>query len=96
MSDSRQFEAQDHAKTYMESRPPPPKDLLEKIIDFVGPNKNLALDIGCGSGQATFMISPHFQKVIGMDISPEQLKWAEKIKDSKVLHTNYKDDFRLK
>ncbi|XP_056287643.1 ubiquinone/menaquinone biosynthesis C-methyltransferase UbiE isoform X2 [Pseudoliparis swirei] len=41
------------------------------------PNQcNLAVDVGCGSGQGTILLAPHFTKVVGTDVSPAQLEMA--------------------
>lgn len=37
---------------------------------------DLAVDVGCGSGQGTLLLAPHFTQVIGTDISPAQLEVA--------------------
>jgi ubiquinone/menaquinone biosynthesis C-methylase UbiE len=39
----------------------------------VGP-LNLAIDVGCGSGQATKQLSNYFNSVYGFDISENQIK----------------------
>lgn len=36
----------------------------------------LALDVGCGSGQGTLLLAKHFASVVGTDISPAQLEVA--------------------
>ena len=36
------------------------------------------MDIGCGSGQSTFGLAPHFKKVLGLDISEAQIAEAKK------------------
>lgn len=35
------------------------------------------IDIGCGTGQATFLLANHAEAVIGMDPSPGQVKEAQ-------------------
>ena len=45
-------------------------------IFFIGPH-DLAIDIGCGTGQATFPFAKHFKKVIGFDPSIGQLEQAK-------------------
>ncbi len=35
------------------------------------------MDVGCGSGQATELLSPHFDKVLGVDVSATQAEAAE-------------------
>lgn len=36
----------------------------------------LAVDLGCGTGQITRQLAPHFQEVVGFDISEAQLEEA--------------------
>ena len=38
---------------------------------------NIAVDVACGSGQSTFLLSDSFQKVIGVDISKTQIEQAK-------------------
>ena len=38
---------------------------------------DLILDIGCGNGQSTNIFQPYSNKIIGYDVSPEQLKLAK-------------------
>lgn len=37
---------------------------------------NLALDVGCGSGQGTILLASHFIQVVGTDVSPAMLEFA--------------------
>lgn len=39
--------------------------------------KIIALDLGCGPGQATFQIAKYFDKVVGIDINATQLAQAQ-------------------
>lgn len=39
---------------------------------------DLAVDVGCGSGQGTLLLAPHFTCVVGTDISPAQLEMGRK------------------
>ena len=39
---------------------------------------NLAVDIGCGTGQSTRPLAPYFEKVLGFDISEAQLENAKR------------------
>ncbi|XP_069497380.1 uncharacterized protein [Ambystoma mexicanum] len=39
----------------------------------------LAVDVGCGTGQSTRVLAPHFQKVVGVDISEAQIGEAKEI-----------------
>merc|ERR1711971_828075 len=77
---SRQFEGEGHSKIYAQYRPLPPESLVWQIL------KNLyeagirtsgpALDVGCGSGQFTRLLPPHFSRVIATDVSKAQLDQA--------------------
>ena len=43
------------------------------------PNRKFAVDLACGSGQATEPMSKYFQKMIGVDLSQAQLNNAPKL-----------------
>lgn len=45
-------------------------------------NTDLAIDLGCANGRVSFMLSPHFKRVIGYDISPQMIGEAYKKKTS--------------
>ena len=57
---------------YARFRPTYPKELVELIVSLA-PNLHTAWDVACGSGQLTHELSNYFEKVIGTDISEEQL-----------------------
>lgn len=38
---------------------------------------SLCLDVGCGSGQCSLLLSPHFEKVLATDISCSQIDVAK-------------------
>ena len=40
--------------------------------------RRLAVDVGCGSGQSTLVLSPHFRRLVGLDVSSSQLAEAER------------------
>lgn len=77
----RYFEGNEHVKLYSKYRPSYPHDLIEKIINYLKEKDNgpyeLAIDVGCGSGQASWLLSPYFNKVIGYDVSENQIKQAK-------------------
>lgn len=76
----RHFEGEALAKSYQCYRVSPPQDLIDEVLDYLRKTiqgyLNLAVDVGCGSGQGTKLLAPHFLKVVGLDISPAQLKIA--------------------
>eukprot|EP00094_Tigriopus_californicus_P004082 TCALIF_03933-PA protein Name:"Similar to DDB_G0268948 Putative methyltransferase DDB_G0268948 (Dictyostelium discoideum)" AED:0.07 eAED:0.07 QI:0/0.5/0.44/0.66/0.75/0.66/9/2714/238 len=42
-------------------------------------NRERAVDVGCGSGQSTFVLQPHFKEIIGIDVSSTQIEEAKKL-----------------
>lgn len=46
------------------------------IFDQKGRPFELAVDVGCGSGQGTVLLAKHFASVTGTDVSPAQLEVA--------------------
>ncbi|KAM8857131.1 uncharacterized protein ACB058_008911 [Synchiropus picturatus] len=76
----RLFEGKEHAASYLKFRISPSTELIGQIINFVEKQKSppleLALDVGCGSGQGTVLLSKHFNSVVGIDVSPSQLQMA--------------------
>ncbi|XP_007486209.1 putative methyltransferase DDB_G0268948 [Monodelphis domestica] len=75
------FEGKDHAAIYRKHRFPPPDELLSIIFSFLEEKKgkpyDLAVDVGCGSGQSTQVLGPHFARVLGTDISEAQIQQAQ-------------------
>ena len=51
----RCFEGVQHTKNYAIFRPSPPNSLIEHILSKMK-NRDLAVDIGCGSGQNTKLL----------------------------------------
>jgi len=60
---------------YQQFRPTYPDTLFE-WLSAQSPAPHVAVDVGCGSGQASRGLEPHFQHVIGTDISLPQLQAA--------------------
>ncbi len=57
---------------YQQFRPSYPDTLFQWLASQTS-RHDLALDLGCGSGQACLGLEPHFSRVIGADISQAQL-----------------------
>ncbi|XP_042369237.1 putative methyltransferase DDB_G0268948 [Plectropomus leopardus] len=73
----RLFEGKDHAAAYLQYRVEP-VELISLIMSYMEKKTtkqfNLAVDVGCGSGQGTILLAPYFTRVVGTDISPAQLQ----------------------
>jgi SAM-dependent methyltransferase/DNA-binding MarR family transcriptional regulator len=61
---------------YARFRPAYPPELATSMAALVSTTE-LALDVGCGNGQLTSLLGPHFQHVVGIDPSESQLDHAE-------------------
>ncbi|KAM4558366.1 putative methyltransferase [Odontesthes bonariensis] len=79
----RLFEGKEHASVYQKYRFTPPTDLKNVIIQYLDRKKGrphvLAVDLGCGTGQNTRLLAPHFKEVAGIDISECQLEEARAV-----------------
>lgn len=74
----RLFETANHSAFYVKYRPQPPKVLIDAAVEFLAEKVpsaewKLALDVGCGSGQATGLFADRFEQVIGLDVSAGQI-----------------------
>ncbi|TRY97079.1 hypothetical protein DNTS_027274 [Danionella cerebrum] len=80
----RMFEERQHAALYQKYRFDPPDQLKELIIQYLDKKKGkpfqLALDLGCGTGQTSRVLAPYFQQVVGIDVSESQVAEAKAIK----------------
>ena len=78
----RFYESKEIVDAYVKYRPPYPEKLVEQVMKYRGEDEmenktyNLLLDVGCGSGQACSLFQPYFEKIVGIDISEEQIKQA--------------------
>ncbi|XP_029315069.1 putative methyltransferase DDB_G0268948 [Cottoperca gobio] len=79
----RLFEGKDHASVYQRYRFTPPDELKNIILQYLDKKKGkphvLAVDLGCGTGQNSRLLAPHFQVVVGIDISEFQLEEARAV-----------------
>jgi len=64
------FDQGGHA--YARFRPEYPPQLAA-FLAAQAPDRQLALDVGCGNGQLTRLLAPHFDSVIGLDPSADQI-----------------------
>ncbi len=63
------------AENYAKHRPKYP-DELAKVLASLCPSNELAVEVGCGTGQFSHCLASHFEKVLATDLSLEQIKQA--------------------
>jgi len=83
MSHPDLFTDKSHAALYSKFRPSPPNKLISIILSYLEKNLpksewKIGVDVGCGSGQCTRLLSHHFENVFGYDVSEAQINEAEK------------------
>ncbi|XP_073318220.1 putative methyltransferase DDB_G0268948 [Pagrus major] len=75
----RLYEGKAHAAGYLKNRVIP-HEVISRMINYMkkkAPNEfDLAVDVGCGSGQVTIPLAAYFTKVVGTDNSAAQLEMA--------------------
>lgn len=59
-------------RAYARFRPEYPPDLAA-FLASVAPQRQVAVDVGCGNGQLTKLLAPYFGKVVGLDPSADQI-----------------------
>lgn len=62
-------------QAYARFRPEYPPELATYLAS-IAPDTSLAVDIGCGTGQLTRQLAAHFDRVIGVDPSADQITHA--------------------
>ncbi len=62
-------------KAYARFRPGYPPELA-RFLASVSPGTGRALDVGCGNGQLTAQLAAHFDQVLGVDPSADQIAHA--------------------
>ncbi|XP_053131323.1 putative methyltransferase DDB_G0268948 isoform X2 [Hemicordylus capensis] len=78
--DTRLFEGREHAAFYQKYRFSPQENVQASVFSYLekkGASFQLAVDVGCGSGQSTKMLAKRFEEVVGMDISEAQIEEAK-------------------
>lgn len=71
-----------NSKFYQENRPSYPETLFNAIMTYHKGGKAKAVDVGCGTGIATFPLLQYFNEVDGLDPSATMLACAEILKKS--------------
>ena len=65
----------DDGAAYASGRPTYPADLVAVLADLA-PSRDLAVDVGCGTGQLSVLLADHVDRVIGVDPSGSQIDAA--------------------
>lgn len=66
----------DHGgQAYARFRPEYPRELAA-FLASAAPDRQLAIDVGCGNGQLTRLLAPFFTQVVGLDPSADQIENA--------------------
>ncbi|MCS0612081.1 class I SAM-dependent methyltransferase [Massilia kyonggiensis] len=68
-------------RAYAQFRPEYPRELAAYLAS-TAPDNRLAVDVGCGNGQLTQLLAPHFERVIGLDPSADQI--ANAVPDARI------------
>ena len=75
------FKSADISEAYAKFRPVYPQNVANIILDYMRSKGSLAfdfaLDVGCGTGQSTFLLRDHFKRVVGLDVSETQIQQAK-------------------
>ncbi|KAM9290593.1 putative methyltransferase, partial [Gastrophryne carolinensis] len=80
---ARLFEGKKQAFYYQKYRFAPPQEIKDIIYSYL--DKRLpkpygfAVDVGCGPGISTQILAPHFEQVLGTDISEAQIEEAKRV-----------------
>ncbi|KAM9909786.1 hypothetical protein OXX69_005112 [Metschnikowia pulcherrima] len=82
---------------YNSFRPQYPPSFYELLLDYTG-KKTLSnvIDIGCGTGVASFPLLNFSQNVTGLDLSPSMIETANKLKESRLNELGINDTSRIK
>jgi predicted TPR repeat methyltransferase len=87
------FEGQ--SQLYSQYRPTYPQQLIERAANATE-NKNVLLDVGCGTGQLSQPFSKLFAKVFGIDVSETQLEKArEKSEEFKNISYSFQNSHEI-
>jgi trans-aconitate methyltransferase len=89
----RYFETANHVNLYSKFRPILPQQVLDFVLNYLSEcidskEWNIMVDVGCGSGQSTNNLSNFFRHVYGFDVSPEQIREANKTKHPNNVYYN--------
>lgn len=74
------------SNNYLRFRPKYPTSLFDALLKYHQRGTNLAVDLGCGPGEATEELAGYFDKVIGTDVSQKMIEEAAKTAKRNVVY----------
>uniref|UniRef100_A0A671KLW0 Zgc:162396 n=1 Tax=Sinocyclocheilus anshuiensis TaxID=1608454 RepID=A0A671KLW0_9TELE len=79
----RLFEEKRHASLYQKYRFGPPDELKKLVLHYLDKKvrfpHQLAVDLGCGTGQNSCTLTAYFEQVVGIDVSESQVEQARAV-----------------
>ncbi|GIY88753.1 methyltransferase DDB_G0268948 [Caerostris darwini] len=79
---NQQFSDAEHAEIYSSHRPDIPAEIADISVDFLKQKfvgaLDVAVDVGCGSGQSSVVLAPFFSRVHAIDASEAQIQEARR------------------
>lgn len=84
------------SSNYESFRPRYPSSFYKLLMEYVGrPKVDKTIDLGCGSGQATYALLNFSKNVFGLDLSPPMIETANKVKHKKLQELGIDDAKRI-
>ncbi|XP_059175897.1 putative methyltransferase DDB_G0268948 [Physella acuta] len=87
------------SKMYAAYRPQYPQEIYDKIMAYHSENpsneRQLAVDVACGTGQGTLPLTKYFKKVIGTDVSEDQINNMPKNVPNLESHVSFAEDLKF-
>lgn len=81
---------------YNSFRPSYPPSFYDTLIDFYGKKRvGKTIDLGCGTGVATFPLLNFSDYVLGLDLSPLMIEAANKLKSERLAQMGISDESRI-
>lgn len=78
---------------YNSFRPHYPPSFYKILQEYIGEKRiKRAIDLGCGSGVATYPLLEFSDHVVGLDLSPAMIKTAKALKPEKLAKLNLQND----
>ena len=98
MIKAKRFENAEISAAYVKFRPVYPACVGDIITSYMRSNGcsgfEVAVDAACGTGQSTFLLSGHFQHIVGIDISQTQIQQAN-LKHEELKNTKDNIEFKV-